>query len=102
MRSTGMVDAVRSTGIVAPRASVRADVPGRQSTKYSPISDCGRDSQKASSRSEPKPLRVISMSTSARLERRSTRSPETLPARTPATFTSPPCTSPKALSSSIV
>ena len=34
-------------------------VPGRQSTKYSPISDCGRDSQKVSLRSEPNPFLSI-------------------------------------------
>ena len=79
-----------------------AAVPGRQSTKYSPISDCGRVSQNASVRSEPKPALSIAMSTSARLVRGSTRMPVTWPARTPATFTSAPLTTPNALSSSTV
>ena len=72
IRSTGMVDAVCSTGIVAPFGS-RSPLPGLQSMKYSPISDCGRDSQKTSSRSEPKPVWVISKSTRARWVLRSTR-----------------------------
>ena len=67
IRSSGIVDAVCSTGIVAPGFSRSASVPGRQSTKYSPISDCGRVSQNASVRSEPKPVLSIAMSTSARL-----------------------------------
>ncbi len=102
IRSIGIVDAVCSTGIVAPGFSRCSAVPGRQSTKYSPISDCGRVSQKASVRSEPKPFWVIAKSTSARLVRRSTRMPVTWPARTPATLTSAPSTMPNALSSSTV
>ena len=49
----------------APSASFFGSVPGWQSRKYSPISDCGRLSQIASVRSEPKPSLVTSMSTSA-------------------------------------
>ena len=70
--------------------------------KYSPISDCGRDSQVESVRSEPKPCLVSSKSTSARWLFLSSRSFETVPARTPATLTSPPLTSPNALSNSTV
>ena len=44
-RSAGIVEAVRSTGIFAPGLSFSGDLPGVQSMKYSPISDCGRDSQ---------------------------------------------------------
>ena len=78
------------------------DLPGVQSMKYSPISDCGRDSQNVSARRSPKPCLVSLKSTSARLVLRSTRKVETLPARTPATLTSPPLTSPNALSNSTV
>ena len=97
-----MVDAVCSTGIVAPVRRRSESVPGRQSTKYSPISDCGRVSQNASVRSEPKPALSIVKSISARLDSGSTRMPVTLPARTPATLTSAPWTTPNALSSSTV
>ena len=47
-RSAGIVEVVCSTGIVAPGLSLSLDLPGVQSMKYSPISDCGRDSQVAS------------------------------------------------------
>ena len=49
-----------------PGGSFFALVPGRQSMKYSPISDCGRVSQKTSSRSDSKPGSVISTPISAR------------------------------------
>ena len=101
-RSSGIVEAVCSIGIVAPGCSRSALVPGRQSTKYSPISDCGLVSQNASVRREPKPVFSIAMSTSAWWVRRSTRIPLTWPARTPATLTSAPLTMPNALSSSTV
>ena len=65
IRSGGIVEAVCSTGTRLPGASSRFAVPGRQSRKYSPIGDCGRDSQNTSERSEPKPFSVISTSTSA-------------------------------------
>ncbi len=65
IRSGGIVDAVCFTGIRLPGASSRLARPGRQSTKYSPIGDCGRDSQNTSERSEPNPSSVISTSTSA-------------------------------------
>src|SRR3954453_5038648 len=101
-RSAGTVEAVCENGIVAPGLSFSGDLPGLQSMKYSPISDCGRDSQKTSERREPNPCLGISKSTSAFLFFGSTRSLETFPARTPATLTSPPLTSPKALSNSTV
>ena len=44
-RSAGMVEAVWLTGSVAPDLSLVAAWPGWQSRKYSPISDCGLDSQ---------------------------------------------------------
>ena len=47
-RSAGIVDCVWLTGIVAPALSTGPELPGLQSTKYSPISDSGRDWQLAS------------------------------------------------------
>jgi hypothetical protein len=96
----GIVDACCSTGIVAPGGSSRR-VPGRQSMKYSPISDCGRTRRTVGAQRAEAVL-VISKSTSARLRARSRRMPVILPARTPATFTSAPSTMPNALSSSTV
>ena len=54
-RSAGIVDCVWVTGIVLPGFSTLPLVPGSHSTKYSPISDCGRDWQNASERNEPRP-----------------------------------------------
>ena len=54
-RSAGIVDWVWVTGIVAPDLSTGPELPGLQSTKYSPISDSGRDSQLASSWNWPNP-----------------------------------------------
>ena len=90
---------MRLTGITAPGLSTCLAVPGRQSTKYSPISDCGRDSQKLSLRSEPKPSLSILKPMSACLVRLSSLMSVILPARTPATFRSPPWMRPNALSS---
>ena len=56
-RSAGIVDCVWLTGIVAPALSAGPELPGLQSTKYSPISDSGRDWQVASWWNWPKPLR---------------------------------------------
>ena len=101
-RSAGIVEVVCSTGISPPGLSFCADLPGVQSMKYSPISDCGRDSQVLSARRSPKPFSVSSKSISALCVFLSRRSLEILPARTPATLTSPPLTSPNALSNSTV
>jgi len=57
-RSAGIVDAVWLTAIRLPGLSLVAARPGWQSTKYSPISDCGRDWQKTSDLNEPKPFWV--------------------------------------------
>ena len=88
------------TGISAPGLSSAAAVPGWQSTKYSPISDCGRAWQVTSVRIDPKPVLVISISTSARWDFSSTFISPILPARTPAILTSPPLISPNASSNS--
>ena len=103
-RSTGTVEPVWCTGIFAPFGSFAGFVPGLQSTKYSPMSDCGRVSQKTSSRMSPKPSLVSSMSISARYLPLvvSSRISAIFPARTPLTFTSAPSMSPNALSSSTV
>ena len=47
-RSAGIVEKVWVTGIVEPDLRACPLWPGEQSRKYSPISDWGRDSQKAS------------------------------------------------------
>ena len=65
MRSGAIVVAVCETGIVAPDFSGLPLAPGWQSRKYSPISDWGRLSQKASERKRSKPCWVSSMSTFA-------------------------------------
>ena len=97
-------DAVR----VAPLASGLPYCPGWQSTKYSPISDCGRDWQDASERNVPKPLVLTCTVTTASrgfeqcaalsLKHRSID--VMLPAGTPATLNWAPLTRPKALSNS--
>ena len=97
-----VVEAVCFTGTRLPGSSSLFAVPGRQSRKYSPIGDCGRDSQNTSERSDPKPRSVISTSISAFRVRSSSLSFTTRPALAPATRTSPPSTRPNALSSSTV
>ena len=52
-----------STGTRPPSGSRLGEVPGWQSTKYSPMNDCGRTSQRASSRRSAKPGSVTSAST---------------------------------------
>src|SRR3954454_21839698 len=99
-RSTGMVEPVCPTGTVPPAARRRRDVPGLQSRKYSPISDCGRVSQNASVRRSPNPAWSTRTPIFARMSERSSAIDVTFPARTPATLTSAPSISPKALSSS--
>ena len=51
----GIVEVVCSTGTVPPSGSFSGELPGWQSTKYSPISDCGLMSQVASLRKSSKP-----------------------------------------------
>ncbi len=100
-RSAGIVEVVCSTGTVPPSGSFSGELPGWQSTKYSPISDCGLMSQVASSRKSSKPGSAISTVTTAL-----GGSPSSFttwrslvrPAVTPPTWKSPPSTSPKALS----
>ena len=55
IRSAGIVDCVWLAGIVAPEGRTGPALPGWQSMKYSPISDCGRDWQNASRWNWPKP-----------------------------------------------
>ena len=103
-RSSGIVELVCATGRRPPSGMRSPEVPGWQSTKYSPMSDCGRISQWASraqvgeaglrdlglhQRERPRPCPVD-------LEARSC-----VPARTPATLKSPPSVRPKALSNTI-
>ena len=83
IRSGGIVEAVCFTGTRLPGGSSFLAVPGRQSRKYSPIGDCGRDSQNTSERSDPKPFSVTSTSTSAFWVRSSSFSSITLPALAP-------------------
>ena len=52
-RSSGICDVVCETGTVPPEGSTVPVLPGWQSTKYSPISDCWRTSQAASRCSVP-------------------------------------------------
>ena len=59
-RSGGIVDAVWPTGTRPPSGIARSDRPASQSTKYSPISDWARTSQRASLRRESKPGSVTS------------------------------------------
>jgi hypothetical protein len=99
-RSSGIVVSVCSTGIVAPSGRRLRLWPGRQSMKYSPMSDCGRVSQRTSVRRSSNPPRLSSIATSARMSWRSSLKRLTLPARTPATLTSAPSVRPNALSSS--
>ena len=99
-RSAGPSTRCARPGSSPPGFEPLLGVPGWQSTKYSPISDCGRASQHASLRRAPKPVSLISKSTSARLVFRSSAQPVTLPARTPATLKSAPSIRPNALSSS--
>ena len=101
-RSIAIVELVCSTGTRPPSGSRSSELPGWQSTKYSPISDCGRISQRASLRRSASPGSVTSASTSA-----TGRSPTFVtlkvfvcPARTPAILKSPPSVSPNALSNS--
>ena len=64
-RSIAIVELVCSTGTRPPSGSRSSDAPGWQSMKYSPISDCGRISQRASLRRSASPGSVTSASTSA-------------------------------------
>ncbi len=64
-RSAGIVENVCEAGSVAPDFSGLPCSPGWQSTKYSPISDWGRDWQLASDRKAPNPLLVTSTVTTA-------------------------------------
>ena len=102
-RSSGIVELVCSTGTRPPSGSLRSEVPGWQSTKYSPISDCGRISQEASSRRSAKPGSVTSASTTATRPRLALDAGtwSCCPARTPAILKSPPSVRPKALSNTI-
>ena len=101
-RSIAIVELVCSTGTRAPSASCSSSVPGWQSTKYSPIRDCGRISQRASLRRSARPGSVTSAVTSASGRPSTFVMPKLLvwPARTPATLKSPPSVRPKALSNS--
>ena len=65
-RSGGIVEAVRATGTRPPSGISRSARPASQSTKYSPISDCARTSQRASLRSESKPGSVTCAVTTTR------------------------------------
>ena len=64
-RSAGIVENVCEAVSVAPDGSALPYWPGWQSTKYSPISDCGRDWHEASERNAPNPLLVTCTVTSA-------------------------------------
>jgi hypothetical protein len=66
IRSGGIVEEVRLTGIRPPSGTSLSAVPRSQSMKYSPISDCWRTSQRPSVRSESKPGSVISAVTIVR------------------------------------
>ena len=106
-RSIGIDEEVCSTGIV-PEPSVgsfSSELPGWQSTKYSPISDCGRISQLASLRKSSRPGSVILAVTTALggLPFFFSISKSLVePAVTPPTRKSPPSTRPKALSKTIL
>ena len=64
-RSAGIVENVCDALSVLPEASALPYWPGWQSTKYSPISDCGRDWHDASERNAPNPFVVTWTVTSA-------------------------------------
>ena len=64
-RSAGIVENVCDAFSVLREASAFPYCPGWQSTKYSPISDCGRDWHDASDRKAPNPLVVTWTVTSA-------------------------------------
>src|SRR5882757_11573617 len=109
-RSAGIVDWVCEAGIVLPGLRTVPVVPGSQSTKYSPISDCGRDWQKASLRNCPNP-RVLAWTPTiacsgfwqcawGSVEQRLIELID--PDVTPATLKSAPEVSPNALSSSML
>src|SRR5437588_783657 len=109
-RSGAIVDDVWLTGTQrscgreehSPLDSAWGEVPGRQSMKYSPISDWGLLSQVTSLRSEPQPDWVMLTWTWASfdLPLGSMVRSVIFPARTPAILASPPLTRPNALSSS--
>jgi hypothetical protein len=102
-RSAGIVEVVCSTGTVPPSGSFSGELPGWQSTKYSPMSDCGLMSQVASLRKSSNPRSVASTVTTAfgvSPSRLTTRMSPVVPAVTPPTWKSPPSTRPKALSNS--
>ena len=103
-RSGGIGDVVCSTGIVAPESSSSPFLPGWQSTKYSPISDCGLIVQVALSRRPAKPsppLLDLDGDQRAGVLRSTSRS-AIEPTATPPTLKSAPLTSPKALSKTIL
>ena len=58
-RSSGIVEVVWATGTRPPSGIRSPELPGWQSTKYSPMNDCGRISQCASRRRSAKPGSVI-------------------------------------------
>src|SRR6202035_3264697 len=91
-RSAGIVDWVWLAGIVAPDLSTGPELPGWQSTKYSPISDWGRVWQKASEWNWPKPPWVTWTVMTACSVFWSRPMPVIEPAFTPATLNSPPLT----------
>jgi hypothetical protein len=100
-RSAGIVEVVCSTGTIPSSGSLSSDVPGWQSTKYSPISDCGLMSQVASSRKSPKPgseTSTVTTALGASPSSFTTSMSLVFPAVTPPTWKSPPSTRPKALS----
>ena len=82
--------------------STGPELPGLQSTKYSPINDSGRDAQLASWWNWPKPERVTWMVTIALRLFWSRLIALIVPAGTPATLKSAPVTRPKAFWNSIL
>ena len=103
-RSSGIVELVWATGTRPPSGSRSRELPGWQSTKYSPMNDCGRMSQWASRRRSAKPgSRDLDLHDGERTRPtgRRPRDRSSCPARTPATLKSPPSTTPKALSNTI-
>ena len=101
-RSAGIVEEVCVTGIVLPGRNTLPEVPGSQSMKYSPISDCGRDSQNASEWKDPKPPWLTCTVTTACRLFGSSPIDWIVPATTPATLKFSPLTRPNELSSSIL
>ena len=85
---------------MAPDFSGFPDWPGWQSTKYSPISDCGRDWQVASERNAPNPFTVACTVTTAWKFFWSRSIELIFPAGTPATLNCASGTRPNALSNS--